>query len=289
MIIILLLTLKMNYNIIKNIISQKLIKNNKIDIILIQGASCAGKSVFCNYLYKHLKQVKRIIKISTDNYYRSPGFDYKDPKVKLYNFDNPCAIDWDSLSRTLEGYANREPQIIGSTYDFFTKIRKDIIIPNIYPDIILIDGIYAFNLFNKNMFNITRLDPYKDIESHDTNVYTDNDHNFLTKFNVLKIQLKISKEYAKKIRIERDIKKRFKNCSPEFIDMLEHKFEKTIWPATEKWIYSPYNISDINIPLGTMNLELCYLVWNTLFEFYEFNKTKQDFLTIIHELEQECD
>lgn len=278
----------MDYNTVKNIISQKLTGNNKIDVILIQGASCAGKSMFCNYLYKHLKQVKRIVKISTDNYYRSPGFNYKDPMVKLYNFDNPCAIDWNSLAKTLEGYLNKESQIVGSTYDFITQIRKDIIIPNIYPDIILIDGIYSFNLFNKNMFDITRLDPYKDIESHDTNVYTNNTYNFLEKFNVLKIQLKISKEYAKKIRIERDIKKRFKDCSSEFINMLEYKFEKMIWPASEKWIYSPENTSDIEIPLGTMNLEFCYLVWNALFKFYEFNNTQQDFLTIVHKSEQEC-
>ena len=237
-----------------------------IKFIVVQGSSCAGKSVFTDYLVRNLKKQIKVELLALDNFYHGTSFDYKDAQSENYDFDNPAALNWDKLKEVIKSYCNGDEFINTSEYDFATQKRRDQIIKNTYPDVIIVEGIYGFNLFNSKVFDCTRLDPFKEPLEHDKPLeyyYKLND--LKIDADVIKIELLMDKSRMKMIRMNRDCQMRFKDSTSSFVDMLNKRFERLIWPATEKWVYTKYNKPDIIIKGGTFNQEECLKVGEKLF------------------------
>lgn len=243
-----------------------------LTFIAVQGCSCAGKSVFTDYLWRNLKKRVNVGFIKMDDFYTGTTFDYKDERAKTYDFDNPAAINWEKVKSVITQFLNEEPIICGSKYDFSTQKRRDHDFKNNFPEIILVEGIYAFNVFNEDEFDCEILNPCKPPLEHTENWLKPND--FLKSTiekkgcKVIKIELKMEKDKMKQIRMKRDCGTRYGNTSKWFMDTLEHRFETLIWPATEKWVICKNNNADIVIEGGSFNEDRCKEVGQKLFNNY---------------------
>ncbi|OQS55254.1 udk [Ecytonucleospora hepatopenaei] len=244
-----------------------------ITFIAIQGCSCAGKSVFSDFLYRNLRKSVSVDFLRLDDFYAGTEFDYRDEKAATYDFDNPAALNWHKIKSVVTQYINGDKEICGSQYDFSSQKRKDIFYKNTFPEVILVEGIYAFNLFNTQEFDCDLLDPFKQPLEHSGNFVKEND--FLKKVilenncKVIKVELKLEKEKMKTIRMRRDMGARYADSSVKFRDMLEKRFETLIWPATEKWVLSKNNFADILIENGTFNMKKCKEVGENIFKMFD--------------------
>ncbi|ORD96748.1 URK [Hepatospora eriocheir] len=127
----------------------------KIQVYLVQGPSCSGKTTLSKYLYNKLISIDiPTVLLSTDMYYKTFKDKLTYDKIIGYDFDNPAALNWDALSDTFKAYGTRQREIPISSYSFQTKKQEIFKIDNIYPKVIILEGIYSFNLFSKKFFNI---------------------------------------------------------------------------------------------------------------------------------------
>lgn len=76
-----------------------------------------------------------------------------------YDYDNPGALDWDLMFKSLISTIQGDQMISYSTYDFMNGVRSDIEIPNIGYNVIIVEGIFAHSLFSKTTFNTAVLNP----------------------------------------------------------------------------------------------------------------------------------
>ena len=249
---------------VRMFLKAKFPRNNKIDLILIQGCTCSGKSTIGNYLYSILKGNNNIYCFSLDQYYNTIKWT-DETKLNFYDFDNPNAFNWETFIKTMTGFANGDDKITISKRDLVAKTRIDEVIDNPHPDIIIIEGIYAFNIFNRFALNLPLFSPFKLPTEHPDNVWVENDliSFFQEKFNILKLRLRVrNKDVAKNIRVRRDPVKFFSKEDPELIHKaIVKRFDEMVWPATRKWIDEEINNVDIELYGGTFNLrdseELC--------------------------------
>lgn len=256
---------------VRMFLKAKFPKNNKINLILIQGCTCSGKSTMRDYLYDMIKENNNVYRLSLDHYYNTIEWT-DETNLDFYDFDNPGAFNWETFTKTMVGFANGDEKITISRRDLLTKIRVDKVIDNPHPDIIMVDGIYSFNIFNRFALNLSLFSPFKLPEEHPDNVWVENDliSFFQEKFNILKIKLKArNKEIAKDIRVKRDPIKFFSKENPELIHKaIVKRFEDMVWPATMKWIDEEINNVDVEVLGGTFNLkdseELCREISNVL-------------------------
>ena len=231
--------------------------NRKIPkIFAIQGCSCSGKSTFASFLERSLCKYLKVIKISTDNFNDTTSL--INSEEKLIDFDNPARINWEKLKDVLMAYYRGEEFINSSEYNFITQRRKDIEIKNIYPDVIIVEGIYAFNLFNKKVFDCEKLDPFLKPDEHkmdDDFYYKEN--TFKIKADVFKIEFRLKKEKMREIRLKRDSLSR---ANKEYLKDLSERLDQMVLPAAKKWIYTKYNEPDVITKGGTFNEKECLIL-----------------------------
>lgn len=117
--------------------------NKKPKIILIAGGSGSGKT----YIAKQLKAIlekrtkARVLYLSLDNYYKTIDR-FSEQKVEDVNWDQPEAFNWKLLQSDL----NNDKKIKRPVYIFETATLSKNHFFEIYPsDIIIIEGLYAFN------------------------------------------------------------------------------------------------------------------------------------------------
>lgn len=216
-------------------------------IIAVQGCSASGKTTLTTHIAKELskKNIPTVL-ISLDRYYKA----YTGSKEELinYDFDNPAALDWDAIRETLESYNTDSDFAIEYEFSYLTKKSKRNVITNIHPKIIIIEGIFSFNLFNDMVYNVSAYDPFNS-KKMVKNEYVKNNFE-LPNFNILKVLLVLEKESMYKIRLQRDIETG--NAS---LEESTFRFNNQIWPSTTRWVYSKNVKGDLVINGGTFNLD----------------------------------
>lgn len=246
-------------------INEFLHQNKKPLLILIQGCTCSGKTTFANYLHAHLEKVITTTMISLDNYYKQVNHDYFNSEITSYDFDNPKAFEWNNLSKTLKGYINKDDIIFKYNYDFNKSLSTEYKVKNTYPKIIILEGLYSFNLFSDNKFDLTKLNPYKSALEYDDVPLELNDASLRNQFITLKIMLTMNKDDIKNILLYRNANYRNSDdVTHNFNTILINKFNHYIWPATEKWGLLGKKEADVIIVGGTRNKKDIKIVTNAI-------------------------
>jgi len=247
-------------------------------VIAIQGASASGKTTLTQKLKEVLEGSSneniRAMAISTDSFYKTLG--HSPNKHKDYDFDNPAAIDWEAMAQCFKSYISNDDHSVESTYDFTTKVRTERTVENPRPNVIIVEGIFAHNLFNDEIFNDAEYDPHNSLTEVPVKVpFIENNFPFdRSRLKVLRIFLKIDRATMLRTRIHVD-KVRANRTEEE----VKERFEKFIFPATMKWV----NITDITKPdiilsQGTRDAASCTRAFNALVRYFDVD-IEDDFLT----------
>lgn len=253
-----------NLSILGNSLSRK-----RLNIIAIQGGSCSGKSTIAEYLHNQLNSfsIPNTL-IGLDNYYKTFPGDRKN--IGAYDFDNPAAFNWTGLKSTLNAYINRYPIVPHCTYDKDEMISRTVYKPNVYPKVILIEGIFAFNLINDLVFNIDEFDDFNSNKVINKE-YIENEMN-LENCSILKIMLYLDKNKMMEVRAKRDLR-----TGHATVEESRHRFITKIWPGTERWVYSPVFRPDIVLEGGSFNIEKSTLLTSKILEIYDCFDGKESF------------
>lgn len=220
------------------------IEPSKIQTILIHGPSASGKSTFAKNLYNCIQENKKVFLIQLDNYYKT----VKGENHEKYDFDNPAVLDWKKINNLIKSINDKDEYLKIYEYCFIERISKGpFLIKNNFPEILIIEGIFAMNIFNKICFDIKKFDPTDSTKEGymiNPNIYFN--------LNVFSIRMVVCKEKMCKIKICRDILER--NHTKEEAKFM---FLNQSWPAAMKWIYSDKFKADVDIIHGSFNKK-CY-------------------------------
>ncbi|MDB6057171.1 MAG: uridine kinase [Verrucomicrobiales bacterium] len=107
-------------------------------LVAVVGGSGAGKTYLANQLKKELG--KDALVLSLDSFYRDLSNVPLERRAKR-NFDDPRAIDWECLERTLKQLISRKPAKV-PCYDFATHCRNAQPIVLQPKPIIIVDGLW---------------------------------------------------------------------------------------------------------------------------------------------------
>ncbi|KAK1349402.1 hypothetical protein LUQ84_001579 [Hamiltosporidium tvaerminnensis] len=139
--------------------------NEDIKGVMNEGSNLEG----VNINISEFKGVNRYsgdlkgVNISTSNYkgVNNNTSNYKGVNTNTYDFDNPSAIDWLNVHKTLYALTTNNPYIPIYNYSFITEQSTGpTYIPNTYPIVIVIEGIYAYQVLSPIHFNTDLLNPY---------------------------------------------------------------------------------------------------------------------------------
>lgn len=232
-------------NIVKGILSSE--NSDRKFMIVLQGGSTTGKSTISKYIAGELEKcgVKHVM-IPLDNYYKTFPKNISD--VSSYDFDNPAAIDWQAVRNTISDLSdNKNSTVRFYEYSFKERISQEKISINPCPDVLIVEGIFGFNIFNDLIFNTAEFDPFNSNKKIE-NEYIKNNFEHIDKFKILRIKLNLDKDKMRRERCKRDVSTN--NFTAE--DSLK-RFDEKIWPATEKWINSEIFKYDIVVENGSFN------------------------------------
>lgn len=181
-------------------------------IILITGGTASGKTTLSNIIKGQLGENKVNV-LSLDNYY-FPETHYQD-KANI-NWDSTAAYNWKKILSDIENLKNQKqikvPKFIYGA-NIYTK-NKELITPK---DILIIEGIFSFNLVN------------------------------ILKYDTFNVFLNIDEQVRKVRRIERD-----KKLVPNFdLNILNQKWDKIIESTYQTKILP--EIKKANLILKTNN------------------------------------
>ncbi|KAM0677762.1 hypothetical protein BDAP_001611 [Binucleata daphniae] len=243
-------------------------------VFCIQGSSTSGKSTLANTIYNILQENKIVCEIiNLDNYYKSSKLAPEETKTRLlkkencYDFDNPAALDWDKVRNFFVQIQREDEYLDGYKYDYTTEICKGPYkILNKKPNVIILEGIYAFNCLSPKVFAIEEFDVY-DSEKVIDNMFTKNEIDF-SQYKIVNIRLTMCKSKSLAIRKERDVNLRGK--SEEVCNM---QFNTQTWPASVKWVSSLEFNDDIRILHGSFNESKIQSLVNAVSDY--FCKTEQ--------------
>lgn len=226
-------------------------------LICVQGPSTSGKSTFTKTLaYLLLTYGIKIMTVSLDNYYKTTTRDVED-----YDFDNPAAFDWESITELFKAIENDDAELPQYSYSFDTWVCERLAnIKNPRSSVIIFEGVYAFNIVNRMVFNVDQMDPL-DTDKPLEQKYVRSKYE--PKFKVLKINLTNCCAKSAIIRIERDIKERGRTEKEAAA-----QFYKYAWPSTIKWILSDNTPVDMRIVHGTFNEDKCMHVFACITYFF---------------------
>jgi uridine kinase len=213
-------------------------------ILCIQGISTSGKSTMARIVHDALVASGiRTYLLALDIFYSHADGAIED--LFEYDFDNPSALNWDNVFRVVKA--------IGSDAPFIPRYARtsrgsELVgqVPNFMPDVLIVEGVNAFNVVEERIFNVAELDPIdsgKKVESE----YVKNSLD-LSPFKVIKIHLALCKSKAASIRVARDGVLR--NLSSK--DVLR-RFNSQVWPAAERWGWSSTDKERIQVVHGMFN------------------------------------
>lgn len=140
---------------------------NALLAIAIQGCSTSGKStiadIICHIFKKKGSYYKPFV-FSTDCFFKSDPISeisfVNEPVKKVYDYDNPGALDWDLMFKSLNSFINQNDKIVYSSYDFRLCQRKDVEIDNSQKfNIIIAEGIFSHGLFTPKTYDYSKFEP----------------------------------------------------------------------------------------------------------------------------------
>ncbi|EPR78954.1 Uridine kinase [Spraguea lophii 42_110] len=239
------------------------LSESKKIVIVIHGQSSSGKTTISRTLEKLFnKNDIPNIYIGLDSYYKT--FDFSKP-VESYDFDNPGAFDFDKIYKTLQAIDNDLDEIPTYSYCYKNKILEGPnYIKNYKPKVVIIEGLYALNLFNKKSFDHENFDPW-------TTIYPEKLVEKFTykNFLPLKIRLTLCKNLGRQIRIERDVKERGRT-----VEFATKQFETQVWPATQRWVNMKEFKEDITIVHGNFNIKMVNALLRGIMDFMRMKSDK---------------
>lgn len=249
---------------------QELIGNfdgEKQCMIFIQGCSTSGKSTLAKYLDEVLdiNEVPHAL-IRLDDYYKT--YEGTQEQLKDYDFDNPKALNWEAIYNTIEDYSDDSKTTVRlSKYSFDSRINKILEVENNHPTVIIVEGIYAFNIVNEYEFDLKKFEENYKLKQ-DLELFCKNTRDF-KKFKILRIKLTLEKEDMRNNRVSRDL------ITQNFSEKESlRRFEEQIWPATEKLVNSAVFNFDIELENGSFNIQGASFLANSIFSGCGF---KNDF------------
>ncbi len=155
-------------------------------IVAIQGLSSNDANKTAEYIGENLK-VRGIetLNIKIESYYKTVNWNASG--IQVYDFDNPAAIDWDFLRKTLRDIKAIKYNISMCKFDPCNLNNVKFSQKNNFPDVIILAGKYALNLFNDRIFNVSKFDCMKPQSQKIDVEYIDNPDNFYNDFRIIKI------------------------------------------------------------------------------------------------------
>lgn len=250
-------------------------------IICIQGASGSGKTTYSKWLEKTFNKAG----IQTYLLHLDDFFNFSNgSKENDYNFDydNPATIRWDAVDHVIRCLISKNKTIPSYTRsDLLDKHRGEIKNPGY--NVVIIDGLYSFNCFGKERFNISQFDPFDSFKEL-SQEYVTNDNLLLInkseckqeipvdqykKILILNVRFSICFKRLTNIRVQRDIEERkltFNDVFPRICNF--------VWPATVRWVYSDKFKADINIQHGNFNRKAVENLSDDLFRFFNIKNSR---------------
>jgi uridine kinase len=230
-------------------------------VICVQGPSCSGKSTLAHNIFDilSLNGIECFL-LEVDNFYKS--FSGAEEDISKYDFDNPGAIAWDRVSSVLRAIRDREEKLPFYEHSFLThQSSGPFYVENTHPTVIIIEGIYAFNVISEEVFNADGFDPL-DSNKKVVPLSVPSVENFKD-FKVLKLRLAICHEKSLKVRVARDVIQRGRTR-----EMATSQFKNQVWPATLKWVNSPIFEENIKIIHGSFNVKKVQLLLGAVSQFF---------------------
>ncbi|KAF9763717.1 Uridine kinase [Nosema granulosis] len=248
--------------IIKSRFGETFDKNQKY-LIVIQGATSSGKSTVAKQLNNILVENGVNTKlVGLDSYYLSPDNPLEEDDN--YDFDNPASLDWSSIIELLDALQRDDEKLpVYFRRTNRSESNKKEYAPNTFPSVVIVEGIYAFNVINQYKFNLSELDP-SDSDKPISKEFVPSDYN-LGGFKVIKIFLPLCKNKLWEIRRSRDMK-----LKKPFESVIK-RFEAMIWPDTLRWVYSTLENNDIQVTHGNFNEKNMNLLIKNLVLFFSKN------------------
>ncbi|KAM0688217.1 hypothetical protein COBT_000526 [Conglomerata obtusa] len=163
---------------------------------------------------------------------------------------------------------NEKKIIYVPKYNFITE--KFELLKHVFkktPRIIIIEGLYAFNIFNARVFDISKFS-VNDSLRQINNFFVDNVRKY-ENFIVKNIFLKIDQKDILKYRIRRDVKDRGKDSLT-----VNLQCEYQVIPNTDKYVNHIEFKSDVQIESGNHNDTKIQALINEILEFFELNKKR---------------
>lgn len=251
-------------------------------IIAIQGSTSSGKTTLSSYLHDVLGSSYscRPVLLHTDDYYKNkPLENLEDYQALQYDFDNPASLDWDALRESIMSYLGGERMSIASRYDFVTKERAQIAVPNPNANVIIVEGIFAHNLFNTMMLNVEELDPLcrnKVVSSH---FVPNTFQSCFGDFSILKVFLTMDRELMKTTRIEVDLGR-----SKLTREESSTNFDRLVYPGTIAWFIPSAQDSHIVVHNGTRNVSGSAALFDEIAKFFNAGDLGRCFEKILSKL-----
>lgn len=225
-------------------------------IVCIQGPTTTGKTTFSRRLYEMLRENEvNVYMLGLDSYYFRPLNPALDEEG--YDYDNPAALDWQSVFGTLRALVEREPVIehraySASCYGEFSTVQR----ANPMHSVVVIDGVQAFNTVSDRVFNIEEFDP------HDSGKAIENEFvpggTRTGDFKVLKILMTGCASKILSAKLRRD-KARGRQG-----DAIVKRFYSKTLPGMLRWIYSPVYTRFIKVVHGNFNAKKAKILMDEL-------------------------
>lgn len=225
--------------------------DNNLYFISIQGPTSSGKTCLSNNIKSLLSDRKPYL-IRLDDFNMARDGVYED--VNNLDFDNPKILNWEGIYGVINSLIRKDSLIpvcerSNKTSNNFTYVE------NTGYNLVIIEGLYAFNCHNKRIFNLKEFDVYNS-GKYIENEYVENEQiiDFRTVLNgynnikILNIRLALCKSKMYNLRFKRD--KILRNLSDQLII---DRFNRFIWPDTLRWVYSSIFKHDISIRHGNFN------------------------------------
>ncbi len=196
-------TYKFNYkNFIMNFVRQlhSIMTIKKPLVIALQGTSSFFNYRFANFIENELKNKNiNTLKIDTENY---RIIDNYPNQSSYFDFYNQSTYNWDLMRKTIDDLANKNRAVHMSKFKYPKYTSEPYFIRNTYPDVIIVYGPFAFNIFDYRIFGMTK---NKHTRSYNQIVdvpYVVNPKDYFRYFHVKKILFFYDKE--KKLELERE-------------------------------------------------------------------------------------
>ncbi len=216
------------------------IPKSKPLLIALQGASHSGKTSFAHYLESSMKKMNiNVLRIQSSSYFKDIKNHSK--SEKNYDINNPAAINWDLMRKTFDDLKDKNETIQSCIFNHATCTSEPYLKQNTFPDVVILHGNFALNLFNEEIYNVVEYDCMQPSTQKIDLEYIKNPYDYSDDFNIFRVIFLIEKMEAFNIRSERIMERYYHDLVDDetrknFKNGLYSHFCEKIWPSVVRWI-----------------------------------------------------